>query len=571
MFSAKKILLGKKEAALFLSIVGLLGMTMPANAVLRAKLRLTTTTTRWANETSVPIVPAASAATYITVDTTTKYQTIDGFGGCFNELGWKALNTVSAAQRDSVIRALFDTVTGCRFSICRMPIGASDYALGWYSLNENKGDYAMNQESVARDSAFLLHYIKAAMNYRPGLKIWGSPWSPPAWMKTNATYSGAGSQIAWNPQNLDAYALYLEKAVRLYRAQGINFYALAFQNESTKGPIYPGCMWTQTQHRDFIKLYLGPKFATDNVNCEIWTPTMNCGDTTYFKAMLGDPICASYISNVCFQWEGKNVLTWLNKAYPNIKKYQTETECGDGTNTWNYGYDPTFRMMNFYLSNGACGYMQWNMALDQTGASVWGWAQNAMITIDTTNKKIIYNPQYYVAKHFSYYVQPNAKKIKAVGNFGVQDPTMLYSAPDGQVAFQNPDGSIVVVLERSQTTPATVAITFGTQMINVTLPAGSFGTAVIWDSTGSGVINPLWNNSSGAKMPKVKVFRSGSGILVAPEGSVYDLQLFGINGRMKASISSSKGSQKVNAVSAGIYVLKGMVDGRIYYSMIPVD
>jgi glucosylceramidase len=571
MFSAKKDLFRKRETALLFSIaVFLFGLTMPADAVLKAKLRLTTTTAQWANEVALPIQSAASAATYITVDTSTKFQTIDGFGGCFNELGWKALNSVSAVQRDSVIRALFDTVTGCRFSICRMPIGASDYALGWYSLDENKGDYAMNQESVAHDSAYLLQYIKAAINYKPSLKIWGSPWSPPTWMKANASYSGAGGTIVWNPQNLGAYALYLEKAVQLYRAQGINFYALAFQNESTQGPIYPGCMWTQTQHRDFIKLYLGPMFAADNVNCEIWTPTMNCGDTTYFKAMLSDSICASYISNVCFQWEGKNVFTWVNQEYPKIKKYQTETECGDGTNTWGYGYDPTFRMMNFYLSNGASGYMQWNMVLDQTGLSGWGWSQNAMITIDTTKKKIIYNTQYYVAKHFSYYVQPNAKKIKAVGNFGVQDPTQLYSAPDGQVAFQNPDGSIVVVLERSQTTAATVAITFGTQMINVNLPAGSFGTAVIWDSTGNGVINPLWN-ASAAKMPKVKVSRSGSGIIVAPEGSVYDLQLFGINGRMKASISSSKASQRINSVPAGTYVLKGVIDGRKYYSMIPVE
>jgi glucosylceramidase len=542
---------------------------MPADAVLRAKLRLTTTTAQWTAETSVPIVAAASAATYITVDTTTKYQTIDGFGGCFNELGWKALNSVPSVLRDSVIRALFDTVTGCKFSICRMPIGASDYALGWYSLNENSGDYSMAQESIARDSAYLLQYIKAAMQYRPTLKMWGSPWSPPQWMKDNASYNGG--HIIWNPQNLGAYVLYFEKAIQLYRAQGINFFALAFQNESTQWPDYPGCEWNQNQHRDFIKLYLGPQFATDNVNCEIWTPTMNCDDYTYFQTMLGDSICSKYITTVCFQWAGKNVLTRVNQDYPNVKKYQTETECGDGSNTWNYGFDPTFRMMNFYLSDGASGYMQWNMVLDQTGLSSWGWPQNAMITIDTTGKKIIYNTQYYVAKHFSYYVQPKAKKIKADGNFGVQDPAALYSAPDGQVAFQNPDGSIVVVLARSQTTAATVAIKVGTQMINVNLPGTSFGTAVIWDSTGNGVINPLWNNSPGAKMPKVKVSRSGSGILVAPEGKAYDLQMFGINGRMKASISSNSGGQKINTVPAGIYVIKGMIDGRKYYSVIPVE
>jgi glucosylceramidase len=573
MFSAKKILFKRKETALLLSIAVLLfGMTMPANAVWKAKLRLTTSIAQWSDETALSIVAAGAATNYVTVDTATKYQTIDGFGGCFNELGWKALNTISAVQRDSIIRALFDTVTGCKFSICRMPIGASDYARDWYSLNENSGDYAMNQMSIARDSAYLLQYIKAAMQYRPDLKMWGSPWSPPQWMKDNASYNGG--HIIWNPTNLGAYALYLEKAVDLYRKQGINFFALAYQNESTQWPSYPGCVWNQAQHRDFIKLYLGPKFATDDMNCEIWTPTLNCDDYTYFQSMLGDTVCAKYITTVCFQWTGKNVLTRVNQDYPKVKKYQTETECGDGTNTWNYGFDPTFRYMNFYLSNSTNGYMQWNMVLDQTGKSGWGWPQNAMITVDTTNKKIIYNTQYYIAKHFSYYVQPKAKKIKADGTYGIQDATTLYGGPDGQVAFQNPDGSIVVVLARTQNTAATVALKIGTQMVNVTLPAQSIGTAVIWDSTGNGVINPFWSTASSAKMAKLKIIRSGSSIIITPVGSTYDLQLFGVNGRVKASISSNNGTtgfQKINGVPSGVYVIKGMIDGKKYSSMVPVQ
>jgi glucosylceramidase len=190
MFLLKKELIEKTGLILFFSTAILLLSTTPAHAVWKAKVRITSQNVPWGNEVSAPIVAAGTAATYVNVDTATKYQTIDGFGGCFNELGWKALNSISAVQRDSVIRALFDTVTGCKFNLCRMPIGASDYGLNWYSLDETSGDYAMNQISVARDSAFLLQYIKAAMKYRPKLKMWGSPWSPPQWMKDNAAYNG---------------------------------------------------------------------------------------------------------------------------------------------------------------------------------------------------------------------------------------------------------------------------------------------------------------------------------------------------------------------------------------------
>jgi hypothetical protein len=295
---------------------------------------------------------------------------------------------------------------------------------------------------------------------------------------------------------------------------------------------------------------------------------MNCDDYTYFQSMLGDSGCARYITTVCFQWSGKNVLTRVNQDYPKFKVYQTETECGDGTNTWNYAFDPTFRYMNFYLSNKASAYMQWNMVLDQTGKSAWNWPQNAMITIDTTAKKVIYNGQYYTAKHFSYYVKQNAKKIKDDGNYGVQDATSLYGGPDGHVAFQNPDGSIIVVLERSQTSTATVAVKFGTQMINVSLPGQSLATAVIYDSTATGV-NPPYRAAAQVETKfSVRMNRSGGGVVVVTNGHAFDLQLVGLDGSVKATVSSQSGSgfAKANALASGICIVKGFIDGRRYCS-----
>src|ERR1035437_2685462 len=159
-----------------------------------------------------------------------KLQQIDGFGGCFNERGMDALSVLNENKRQDVIQQLFDTISGCKFNICRMPIGASDYAMDYYSLDDTPGDYKMEHFSIERDRKYLIPYIKMAMKYNPKLKIWGSPWTPPVWMKSNNHYACQGMQdschLQWNPEILNAYALYFEKYINAYRNEGVNVYAI---------------------------------------------------------------------------------------------------------------------------------------------------------------------------------------------------------------------------------------------------------------------------------------------------------------------------------------------------------
>jgi glucosylceramidase len=131
----------------------------------------------------------AASAGVISVNSDHRYQTIEGFGGCFNELGWDALTSLSPETRKTVMRALFDPLAGCGFTFGRMPIGASDFAKSWYSLDDTTGDYALKHFSCDRDRQCLIPYIKDALAVNPRLKIWGSAWSPPAWMKENNSWS----------------------------------------------------------------------------------------------------------------------------------------------------------------------------------------------------------------------------------------------------------------------------------------------------------------------------------------------------------------------------------------------
>jgi len=147
------------------------------------------------NSKSVSLVKAENDSAEIKI-TSEKLQTIDGFGACFNELGWKALSVLNDGDREKVIKDLFDPKEGLKLNICRMPIGANDFARNYYSLDDSTGDFEMKYFSIERDKEMLIPYIKAAMKYQPDLKIWGSPWTPPAWMKTNNHY-------ACNPDNIN--------------------------------------------------------------------------------------------------------------------------------------------------------------------------------------------------------------------------------------------------------------------------------------------------------------------------------------------------------------------------------
>ena len=148
-----------------------------------ASWRITTSAVPWVDSGSRASTAWAATTNYIELFPDTLYQTIQGFGGCFSDKGWDAMTKVSALQQDSVIRALFDT-SGCNFNDCRLPIGASDFADGYYSLDDSSGDYAMTHFNLTHDSTRIIPFIKAGMVYQPNLVVWGSPWTPP-WMNEN--------------------------------------------------------------------------------------------------------------------------------------------------------------------------------------------------------------------------------------------------------------------------------------------------------------------------------------------------------------------------------------------------
>lgn len=200
------------------------------------------------------------------------YQIMEGFGGCFNELGYIALNKVSKDKKEEVMKKLFNPEE-CNFTYCRLPIGANDYAASWYSLNETKGDYKMKNFNIERDKGCLIPYINDAEKYSGKLTLFASPWSPPTWMKFPEVYNFG--TLIWEEENLKAYALYFKKFIEAYEKEGIKINQVHIQNEPIADQKFPSCVWSGRKMRDFIKGYIGPLFEESKMDTEIWLGTLN--------------------------------------------------------------------------------------------------------------------------------------------------------------------------------------------------------------------------------------------------------------------------------------------------------
>ena len=446
----------------------------------------TTETSQWMRQNALIVSPGSDKPD-VEILSDRPLQTIEGFGACFNELGWTSLNSLSSEDRESVFKELFAPGVGANFNICRMPVAANDFARDWYSYDEIDGDFEMKSFSISNDLQTLVPFIKNAKQYNPGLKIWASPWSPPTWMKWNKHYACASTRpesdkkfqngLANNKQGWEganmfiqkeeyfrAYALYFSKFIKGYRDQGIKISAIMPQNEFNSCQIFPSCTWTASGLAKFIGNYLGPNMDKEKV--QIMFGTMERPNIALVDTIINDPLAGKYVKGIGFQWAGKGAIADAHRKYPNLKLYQSEQECGDGKNDWSYCCY-AWSLMKHYLLNGASAYMYWNLALDKDGISRWGWRQNSLISVDLQKKSFVYNYEYYLLKHVSHYVMPGARLLETKGH------------NNNTLAFINDDNSIVVIVRNEDISDHKITIKINNKEISPILKGDSFNTFVI--------------------------------------------------------------------------------------------
>lgn len=446
----------------------------------------TTASERWVKAKKFVSKESAANATEIVVYTDSLLQEIDGIGGAFNELGWAALQSLPQESSKQVFKELF-SAEGCNFSMCRIPIGASDYALSYYSHNDVSGDFVMRDFNIDRDKYILIPYLKEALKVNPDLKIWASPWTPPAWMKVNEHYSlragdwngrpngnrmDPGAQILSNAtafkmqdRYLKAYALYFSKFIQAYKKEGIDLFSIQPQNEIAYAPNWPSCTWRAEDFSIFIGEYLGPKLEEDGLDTEIWLGTINWGRPDYVRTILDNEKASKYIKGVGFQWGGAKSIPTISKEYPQYKFMQTENKCGDGENNWD-SLQQSWETLVHFLNNDAGSHMYWNMVLDETGKSAWGWPQNSMVVVDKTSKKVTYTDEFYLFKHLSHFVQPGDHYLKS-------------SEGKNHVVFKLKDGRIAVLVNNPMDTQQTLKFKIDEKSFAVNVKPSSISTLLI--------------------------------------------------------------------------------------------
>jgi glucosylceramidase len=440
----------------------------------------------WNTTGTLSVVPTGT--TEVTVNDATTMQTWEGFGGSFNELGWSYLSMLSAADRDKAIQLLYGA-DGARFAFGRIPIGASDYAISRYTLDEVSSgtDSTLASFAITRDADKLIPYIKAAQAVKGNIRFWGSPWTPPTWMKSSPYQSGNmvspfdGGTMKTDDATMKAFAQYLIKWVQAYQAQGITVEAIAPQNEPNFGQNYPSCLWGTSTYVTFVGKYLGPAITTAGISTKIMLGTMSNDasgkDPSIMTGVMADATAKPYIKVLGLQW---GMLSQLSTARSyNLPLWQTEHKCGNYP--WNPSGSPAYKttapndqayaveswgLIRDWIKGGVTAYSAWNMVLDTVGKGIdttRDWAQNALLTVNTSSKTLNPTPTYYVFRHFSQFVDPGAKVVATSGG--------------DAVAFRNPNGSIVTVMYNAGAAKTTIVSASG-KRFQFSMPGGGWATVV---------------------------------------------------------------------------------------------
>ena len=423
----------------------------------------------------------ASGNADVTVDDGATAQTWEGFGGSFNEMGWHYLSMLSTNDRDTAIRLLYGA-DGARFAFGRIPIGASDYAMERYTLDETADDTSLASFSIARDMQLLIPFIKAAQTVKANIRFWASPWTPPSWMKQEPFSPGNvyspfdGGTMKDDDATMQAFAQYFVRFVQAYAQQGIAIEAISPQNEPSYTGNYPTCGWSPRTYTKFVGQYLGPAVAGAGLATKIVLGTFNDGrsDPGIVGSVMGDEPARSYIKVLGFQW-GMLGQVGSAKSY-RLPIWQTEHKCGNypwekpfnadsAPNDQTYAVE-SWSLIRDWIRAGVTAYSAWNMVLDTVGVGIDTtrvWPQNALLTVDTARKTLNITPTYYVFRHFSQFVVQGAKVAATRGG--------------DAVAFRNPDGSIVIVMHNAGATK-TMTVATASKKLQFAMPGNGWATVV---------------------------------------------------------------------------------------------
>lgn len=402
---------------------------------------------RLSEKTALVFQKKMTEAPSIRVDARHRFQTIEGFGGAVTEAAADTFFKLCPERREEVLRAYFDPVEGHGYTLCRTHINSCDFSLGNYAYAEVPGDVELKHFSIDHDRRQLIPMIREA-NRLAGqpIKLLASPWSPPAWMKTNGQMNNGGKL---KPEYREVWARYYIRYIQEYEREGIPIWGITVQNEPLAVQTWESCIYTAEEERDFVRDYLGPALERagllGRVRLLIWDHNR---DLLYERAstVYDDPAAARYVWGAAFHWymgdHFENVQL-THEAYPDKQLLFSEgtVEGGPHNGSWDSGERYAHSMLQD-LNHWTVGWIDWNLLLDQRGGpNHKGNYCSAPIIVDTHKGELYYQSSYYYIGHIARFVRPGARRIVSASTLDDLE-TAAFLNPDGQIA--------VIVLNRSE-------------------------------------------------------------------------------------------------------------------------
>ena len=417
---------------------------------------------------------AANQNPTIDVDEKQTFQPIDGFGYALTGGSAQHIIRMDAAKRAALLKELFATDgRNIGVSYLRVSIGASDlndHVFTYDDLSAGQTDPDMAKFSLDQDRADVIPVLKEILKVNPKVKILGSPWTAPSWMKTSNNAKGGKLK----PEYYGAYAKYFVKYIQGMKAEGIRIDAITVQNEPLNEKNTPSLLMLAPDQADFIKNHLGPAFQEARIDTKIILYDHNCDVPEYATSILDDPQAAKYVAGSGFHLYGGRIeaMSQVHDAHPRKNLYFTEqmvTGSVESRPSANVGA-PVRRLIVGATRNWSRNVLLWNLAADprnqpHTDNGGCGTCQGA-ITIDGNN--VSRNVAYYAVAHASKFVRPGSVRI------GSNNSDTLPN-----VAFKTPDGKKVLIVVNAAQSLQTYNIRYRGNLVVTTLNAGSVGT-YIW-------------------------------------------------------------------------------------------
>ena len=408
----------------------------------------------------------------ITIDAAKTYQTIDGFGNCLTGGSALVLNRMDKNKRAEILKELFSTKdNNIGISYLRISIGASDLSDHLFTYDEmpaGQTDVNMEKFSMEAEKTDLIPVLKEILAINPHLKIMGSPWTAPTWMKTNQKFKGGSLK----PECYDAYARYFVKYIHEMKTEGIPIDAITIQNEPLHPGNTPSMYMPASEQAVFIKKSLGPAFKAAGVQTKIIVYDHNANRIDYPLEILNDREAAQYVDGSAFHlYEGTiDELSKVHQAHPSKNLYFTEQWVGA---PGNLASDLSWHVRTLIIGatrNWCRNVLEWNMASDPhyDPHTSDGGCDQCLGTITIDGNKVTRNPAYYILAHAAKFVRPGSVRI---------DSNLPEKLPN--VAFKTPDNRVVLIVINDHISNQQFNISYKGKTALVSLPQGAVGT-FIW-------------------------------------------------------------------------------------------